>query len=178
MRHMIYSTLFALSLAACGGDPPAPKAPEKPTATAAPVDTTAAPTATAARPEDTASQVHIDPQILAACGIPEPEALFGFNAAAVRKQDTGPLDKVATCFVTGPLKGRSVRLIGHADPRGSTEYNMLLGHKRADAIAGYLTGKGMTKEKAETTSRGAMDAKGTDETSYAKDRRVDIMLGQ
>ncbi len=177
MRHMTCSTLFALSLMACGGDPPVTKTPDKVAATAAPADTTA-PKAATVTPEETSSQVQIDKDILRACGIPEPEAFFGYNAASVRKEDTLPLDKVATCFLSGPLKGRSLRIVGHADSRGSTEYNMLLGHKRADAIAGYLLGKGMTKEKTESTSRGAMDAKGTDEAGYAKDRRVDVMLGQ
>ncbi len=178
MRHMICSTLFALSLFACGGDPPAAKTPDKVAGTAAPTDIAPPPTGPTASHEDSSSQVHIDGDILRACGIPEPEAFFGYNAASVRKEDTAPLDKVATCFISGPLKGRSLRIVGHADSRGSTEYNMLLGHKRADAIAGYLLGKGMTKEKTESTSRGAMDAKGTDEAGYAKDRRVDVMLGQ
>jgi peptidoglycan-associated lipoprotein len=177
---MTYSTLFALSLAACGGDPPLPKTPEKPVTTAETATTAPPPgaSATGVSPEDTSSTVHIDNEILRACGIPEPEAFFGYNAASVRKEDAAPLDKVATCFLTGPLKGRSLRLVGHADPRGSAEYNMLLGHKRADAIGSYLRAKGMTKEKTETTSRGAMDAKGADEATYAKDRRVDILLGQ
>jgi hypothetical protein len=38
--------------------------------------------------------------------------------------------------------------------------------------------KGMDKGKTESTSRGAMDAVGADEPSWARDRRVDMMLGQ
>ena len=47
---------------------------------------------------------------------------------------------------------------------------------RADSVAKYLFDKGLDKKQAATTSRGAMDAKGTDEPSWALDRRVDIML--
>jgi peptidoglycan-associated lipoprotein len=41
----------------------------------------------------------------------------------------------------------------------------------------YLTDKGIPQTSDPSTSRGAMDATGTDETGWARDRRVDIMLG-
>jgi hypothetical protein len=41
-----------------------------------------------------------------------------------------------------------------------------------------MVGHGLDKSKTESTSRGAMDATGTDEPSWARDRRVDLMLGQ
>ena len=88
------------------------------------------------------------------------------------------LEQVATCFMTGPLKGRLLKLVGHADPRGGSDYNVTLGQSRADSVGQYLIGKGMDKAKTESTSRGAMDATGTDEPSWARDRRVDVMLGQ
>ena len=55
---------------------------------------------------------------------------------------------------------------------------MTLGQSRADAVAGWMTGKGMDKAKTESTTRGAMDATGSDDPSWARDRRVDVMLGQ
>ena len=75
------------------------------------------------------------------------------------------------------MHGRALRLVGHCDPRGPADYNMLLGHRRADSVAGYLEDRGMQSANAETTSRGAEDATGTDEATWAKDRRVDVMLG-
>jgi hypothetical protein len=44
-------------------------------------------------------------------------------------------------------------------------------------VVKYLFSKGLDKTQASTTSRGAMDAKGTDEASWAFDRRVDVLLG-
>ena len=88
------------------------------------------------------------------------------------------LDQVATCFSSGPLKGRQLKLVGHADPRGSSDYNMTLGQSRADSVAGYVVGKGLDKSKTESTSRGAMDATGDNEPTWAKDRRVDVLLAQ
>jgi peptidoglycan-associated lipoprotein len=55
---------------------------------------------------------------------------------------------------------------------------MTLGQSRADAVAKYVVGKGMDKAKALSSTRGEMDAAGTDEPSWAKDRRVDLLIGQ
>lgn len=122
----------------------------------------------------TASGINIDDAILKACGISAKEAYFPFDSTKII--NSTPLDKVATCFMTGPLKGRSMKLIGHADPRGDADYNVQLGLQRADAVAKYLFDKGLDKKQASTTSRGAMDAKGTDDATWALDRRVDVKL--
>jgi len=71
-----------------------------------------------------------------------------------------------------------MNLVARADPWGSPEYNMTLGQHRADAVVKHLHSKGLAKSVMESTSRGAMDAVGTDEPSWARDRRVDISLGQ
>jgi hypothetical protein len=44
-------------------------------------------------------------------------------------------------------------------------------------VGTYLSARGMAKGKAESTSRGAMDAAGTDESGWQRDRRVDVLLG-
>jgi peptidoglycan-associated lipoprotein len=167
----------AMSGVACGGDKP--KEPQ----TAANPDTTAQSTnANPNLPEKapdspTASAVRISDEIRRACGISDHDAYFAFDSASLKTEYTKTLDQVATCFTSGPLKGKTVRLVGHADPRGTSDYNMTLGQSRADAVQKYLAGK-MDKSKTESTSRGAMDAAGSDEPSWARDRRVDVMLAQ
>jgi peptidoglycan-associated lipoprotein len=160
----------------CGGEPPPAKAPT----TAAPVP---APTAEARLPvqppaSPTVSAVHISEEIAKTCGIGEPDAYFAFDSANVRPDDKRVLDLVITCFSTGPLKGRTLRLVGHADPRGESGYNMTLGQSRADAVSHYIVDRGLDRSKAESTSRGAMDAVGSDEPTWAHDRRVDLLLAQ
>jgi peptidoglycan-associated lipoprotein len=71
-----------------------------------------------------------------------------------------------------------MRLVGHADPRGDEEYNLVLGGRRSDAVKGYMTRAGLQDAQAQTTSRGEMDAEGTDESSWSNDRRVDVVLVQ
>jgi peptidoglycan-associated lipoprotein len=172
---MLALAFAAAPLLACGGENPPAKAPEAPAQPA--------PTANNRLPEQapdspTASAVHISDEIVKKCGIKEPDAYFAFDSAHLRPDDASVLQQVVTCFTTGALQGRTLKLVGHADPRGGSDYNMTLGQSRADSVAGYLVGKGMDKAKTESTSRGAMDATGSDEPTWARDRRVDMLLGQ
>jgi peptidoglycan-associated lipoprotein len=125
----------------------------------------------------TRSNINISEDIKKACGISDADAYFAFDSANVRPQDHAILQKLASCFSTGPLKGHTMRLVGHADPRGDEEYNMVLGGRRADNVKSAIVGAGLDSSKIATTSRGEMDATGTDEAGWEKDRRVDVMLG-
>jgi len=175
-----FFTMFAAALvvAGCGGDEKKPPM--------APTGGTEEPTTKAAtneganeKPGDdpSKSQINISEEIKKACGIADSDAYFAFDSANVRPQDEKILGQLATCFTSGPLAGREMRLVGHADPRGEPEYNMVLGGRRADNVKGFIVKKGMADDKIATTSRGEMDATGTDESSWSRDRRVDVVLG-
>jgi peptidoglycan-associated lipoprotein len=164
-----------LGSSACGGEKPPAASPE----TAKPAPPPPANRLPPQPPDSpTASALRISDEIIRACGISEPDAYFAFDSANVRPEDAQVLGKVVSCFTNGPLQGHTLKLVGHADPRGGSDYNMTLGQSRADAVAGYMKKNGMDKAKTESTSRGAMDAVGTDEPTWARDRRVDMMLGQ
>jgi peptidoglycan-associated lipoprotein len=170
------SGFVALWLAACAGDTPPPKAADT---AKTPAPSTSESRLPAQAPDSpTASAVRISDEIVKACGISEPDAYFAFDSANLRAQDSKVLSQIVTCFSTGPLKGRALKVVGHADPRGGSDYNMALGQSRADSVATYLVKKGMDKSKTESSSRGAMDATGSDDPTWARDRRVDMMLGQ
>jgi len=87
------------------------------------------------------------------------------------------LQRIADCFIAGPLKDRQMRLVGRTDPRGDEEYNYILGQRRADNVKGTLLGFGMRGERVSTTSRGENDATGIDDAGWSTDRRVDMLLG-
>lgn len=159
-------------LVACAETPP-PK-----TVAAADPGAVEEPRAAPARPgpaENTAS-VSISESIRKACGLPETDAHFDYNSSNVTPQADRVLSGLATCFTVGPLKGRGMKLVGHADPRGESEYNLLLGGRRADHVSAALSEKGLAESRMATSSRGEMDATGEDESGWARDRKVEVML--
>jgi peptidoglycan-associated lipoprotein len=179
--------LPALLVAACGADAPKPQTARSvratPSSTSTDSSTSTAPSNDAAslngkNDEPGKSAINIDPAILKACNLTVDSAHFAFDSARVRPEDDRTLGAVATCFATGPLKGRQLRLVGRADARGDSEYNIVLGQARADAILQFVNAKGLAKSQTASTSRGAMDATGTDDAGWLQDRRVDLVLGE
>tara|TARA_B100001113_G_scaffold352360_1_gene353513 strand:- start:1609 stop:2031 length:423 start_codon:yes stop_codon:yes gene_type:complete len=69
-----------------------------------------------------------------------------------------------------------ITLSGHADERGTREYNLALGQRRAEAVSDYLILNGVTKDRITVKSYGEEKPAvyGQDETSYSKNRRVEI----
>jgi len=70
----------------------------------------------------------------------------------------------------------NISLAGHADERGTREYNLALGQRRAEAVSDYLVLNGIDKSRITVMSYGEERpaAFGQDEMSYAKNRRVEI----
>lgn len=170
-------TLLALpivlaSVAACGGDDkPPPKTPAtQPVATQE----------TTNGNQNKQMAVNVDEDIVKACNLKfnnvQAAPKFNYDSEALTPAEKDVLEAVAKCLTTGPLKGRSVELVGRADPRGETEYNMSLGARRAKSVNSYLSNLGVPGDKMRDTSRGELDATGKDEAGYQRDRRVDVKL--
>jgi len=75
---------------------------------------------------------------------------------------------------------RSIRLEGHTDERGSREYNIGLGERRAQAVRRALMLQGVTEQQITTVSYGEERpvAQGSDESAYAQNRRVELVYGR
>jgi len=73
-----------------------------------------------------------------------------------------------------------VRLEGHSDERGSREYNIGLGERRAQAVRRALMLQGVTEAQITTVSYGEERpaVQGSDEAAYAKNRRVELVYGR
>jgi peptidoglycan-associated lipoprotein len=71
---------------------------------------------------------------------------------------------------------RKVAIEGHTDETGGREYNLALGQKRADAVAGALSILGVPKSQIEAVSFGKEKPAvvGADESAYSKNRRTEI----
>jgi peptidoglycan-associated lipoprotein len=166
--------LVALASAACGGNDKPPQTPAA-EATPAPADTSA----NTATPKNNMA-VNVDDDIVKACSLKfeniEEAPKFDYDSEALTQGEKNVLEAIAKCLTTGPLKGRSVELVGRADPRGETEYNMTLGAKRARQVHSYLAQLGVPADKMRETSKGELEATGKDEEGWRKDRRVDVRL--
>jgi len=95
---------------------------------------------------------------------------FGFDKSNLDSTATSAAAQNATCLKKTDM---SVSLVGRADPRGTTEYNMALSDRRGQSVRDYLKRTGIASSRLNSVPRGSMDATGTNETGWAKDRRVD-----
>ena len=72
---------------------------------------------------------------------------------------------------------KNLVLVGHCDWRGTAEYNLGLGDRRADSVKKYLVSLGADPKRVETLSKGSTDAKqGGSEADWKMDRRVDFIV--
>ena len=179
MRSLIsvfLSALVVLGAAACSHDHPLPKVASDYDKT--PVGVAEPTGATVSLSSD--QVMNVGPDLRKACGIDDVNRAprFDFDSSSLSSNDRDVLGQVARCLTTGPMKGRSVSLVGRADPRGESEYNMSLGEERSTSGKTYLQQLGVDPARLHDTSRGALDAKGHDEETWRLDRRVDIELAE
>ena len=80
--------------------------------------------------------------------------------------------------VTAMKENSSIKIIisGHADERGTREYNLALGQRRAESVRDYLAVNGVSKSRVLVKSYGEerLIAEGSDESSHSKNRRAEI----
>ena len=105
-----------------------------------------------------------------------PAPKFAYESPEIRPDARQVLQRLAACLTTGTLKTGQVLLTGHCDNRGESEFNMSLGADRAEAVKTFLVGLGVPVDRLKTSSRGELDAAGTDEAGWMNDRRVDVEI--
>lgn len=103
---------------------------------------------------------------------------FDYDRAEI-KPEFVPLIAAHAKYLNGG-NGRRVRLEGHSDERGSREYNIGLGERRAQAVRRALMLQGVTEAQITTVSYGEERpaVQGSDESAYSKNRRVELIYGR
>jgi peptidoglycan-associated lipoprotein len=183
------SLLLALGLgaamvagASCGGNPPPAPPPAPAVDTAAENQRVrdsinAANAAAQAEAERIANQRRADSLAALARASDEVKATlatmihFDLDKSNIRTDDAGVLDqKVAILQANPDLK---IRIGGHCDERGSDEYNLALGNRRAQAAKQYLVSHGIDASRIETQSWGEEKplVDGHDESAWSQNRR-------
>jgi peptidoglycan-associated lipoprotein len=163
----------ALALQACSSTPTAPAA--------APV--AAAPATPAARPAPSAPGTPVAPQRAALAPHLDPASalsrentvFFEFDEMVLDREDQRIVELHGRYLATHPDLRIAVQ--GHADERGSTEYNLALGQRRAQAVKDALRVLGVKEGQVEATSYGEEKplAQGSDEAAWSKNRRAAIV---
>jgi peptidoglycan-associated lipoprotein len=99
---------------------------------------------------------------------------FEYDRSDIRSGDAGALDQKVAILVANP--GARIRVSGHCDERGSDEYNLALGNRRANSTKQYLVSHGVDASRIETVSFGEERpiAMGRDESSWAQNRRAEF----
>ena len=101
---------------------------------------------------------------------------FDFDTAEFRSADGDVLDYHAQDLASNSNK--RIRIEGHADERGTREYNLALGERRANNVINYLIVNGALRNQIEAVSYGEERPadRGESEASYQRNRRVEIIV--
>ena len=106
----------------------------------------------------------------------EPAVYFDYDQFNVKSVYIDIIKKIAQ-VMREDLK-LNVMLEGHSDERGTREYNVALGHKRAESVAKALEAEGIDRKRMDTVSFGEEDPEDNtqNEDGWAKNRRCDLIL--
>ena len=172
-RSVTVLALVAVTLAACSRK----QAPQQPgpvqtgdtgVTTSTPVTTTETPTTTST-PNNSAEIARLRSVLTAM-------VFFDYDQSTIRDDSKTTLDQKISLLRANP--GVALRIEGHADERGSVEYNLALSLRRANAIKDYLTNFGLDGSRFEVAAMGEERPleSGTSEAAYARNRRGEFYI--
>lgn len=169
--RMIVVMTVVMGVAACGRkQAPVQPAPEPP----APVPQQQQPPPSTPPATDDSAERAAEARRLAA--ILEQVVHFDYDAASIRADAQEHL--AAKVPVLRSNQAIRIRVEGHADERGSVEYNLALGMRRANAVRDYLTGFGIDAARIAVSSMGEdmPMMQGNNESAWAMNRRAEFRV--
>jgi len=176
LRSLLVLCLAALVLGGCASSEPADSGPDMEPIQQAPDTSTSTETTTA----PAGPVVENGKIVLPAGDGMNTEMLngifyFDFDQAIVKRAGHAELNKHAKVLASD--RYLRVRLEGHADERGTREYNLALGERRANAVRAYLVAQGASRSQIEVISYGEEKPanSGHNESAWAQNRRVEIV---
>ena len=157
----------ALLLAACHTEPVKQEAPTQQAA------------APAAKPADNytvkTQTAEVDPLNDPKGALAQRSVFFDFDKYDIKPEYTQLVTNHAKYLESHPA--HKIQIQGNTDERGTAEYNLALGQKRAEAVRKAMAALGVPDSRMEATSNGKTQpkAEGHDETAWAQNRRADIV---
>ena len=187
IKHQVIPTLAtALILGACGGsEPPPPPVPTGPTQAEieqARADSIAAERArrdaeaAAERERQRREQERLESARSDARSTLEARVHFDYDESVITSDAEEILRQKIPILRNSPTV--RLRLEGHADERGSTEYNLALGSRRAESVQSFLAGFGISADRFTATSFGEERplVNRSDEEAWTQNRRVESVI--
>jgi peptidoglycan-associated lipoprotein len=190
LRLSAWLMALALTTVACGGKKPPVARPTPPPPPATTDTQPPAPPAPLAEPEPDVSSVPLEPSV-SGSALPDYNArsldeinresplqpvFYGLDSSEVSGDNVGVLQKNAEILRQYP--NWVVTIEGHCDERGTAEYNLSLGERRAQAARSYLISLGIPADRLRTVSYGKefpFDPASTEE-AWAKNRRAHFVV--
>lgn len=168
---LLAATASVVVLAGCASQVPLDD--KKATVSSAAASSAAASSASSAADAATASQIAA---AKAALGKVKPSIYFDYDKFEIKTEYQPTITAFAN-YLKADVKARLV-IEGNADERGTTEYNLALGQKRAEAVSKALGVLGVAANRVEAVSNGEEKprAKGSAEAAWAENRRADPLL--
>jgi peptidoglycan-associated lipoprotein len=166
--RLIFALMIGLALVACKSAPEAqPEATPQPETTKPVVDTKAAPDAR----DYTDARNFDNPESLLSKRV----IYFDFDKSTVRPEFRG-IVAAHSAYLAAHSSAR-VTLEGHADERGTREYNLGLGERRGNAVSGLMSAQGGRGNQLTTVSYGEErpTCRVSDEDCWSMNRRVEIV---
>ena len=173
---LFVTTLAALTIASgCGRRPSAVPA-ASPTIAATPTTAGGTTESDAERARLAAEEARRRDEIARSRAVLATTVYFDFDSFTIREDSRRALDEKSPLLRADP--SIRLRLSGHADDRGSTEYNLALGMRRAEAVKEYLSNFGVGTAQLEVISFGEerpVDA-AANEAAWSRNRRVEFEI--
>jgi peptidoglycan-associated lipoprotein len=158
VKHSLAAVALAVGLMSvgCTDDEPKVEEPVQPTTTAEPAPET----------EPTPAPTSFSPETV----------YFAFDDFTLSGEAQGKLDSLANHLKES--QNAVVQVEGHCDERGSTEYNLALGQRRAQSVKDYLVKLGIDATRLSIISYGEEKpaSDGHDESAWSKNRRAEFMI--
>ena len=170
-RSLILAAL-PVAIAACGGNPEPAPAPPPP---AAPPPVVSRPATPPPTNNDDAARAR-QAELARMRSTMAEMVFFDYDRSEIRADSRATLDRKTRIMRDEPTI--RIRVEGHADERGSTEYNLALGSRRAEAVRSYITAAGIAANRIEIVSYGEDRPleRARNESAWSRNRRAEFVL--
>lgn len=175
MKKLIIGVVLVNLLAACASEPKKEPVAAAPVVESAPAPAPAAKAeAPKAAPAAPAAKTEVDPLNDPTSILANRSVYYPFDVAVVQDEDK-PVVQAHAKYLSEHAN-RKVRLEGNCDERGSNEYNLGLGQRRADGVKKMLELGGASADQLESVSYGEEKPRASshDEASWKQNRRTDL----